>query len=208
MIVKNQKQTRGEAKNAEIVAAARELFLNKGYSAVSMDLIADTAAVSKRTVYSHFESKEKLFGAVMMDLCRETCPPDVAEEIPDQNMSPELTLITMGVKYLSVNLLPDAIALYRVVLCEGAQFPELADMYWQFPNMLKTRISECLTEWNRQGLLSVAEPNITATHFIGMLRSPLDMPQMFTMTNAASNKEIKILVTQVVSIFLNGLKQA
>ena len=209
MEMKDKKQSRSAPKNAEIVAAARELFLRKGFSAISMDLIADTAGVSKRTVYSHFESKENLFGAVMMDLCRETCPPDVAEEqAPDLDMSPEDLLIAMGLKYLSVNLLPDAIALYRIVLSEGVQFPELAKMYWEFPKMFKANISGLLTEWNRQGIISIPDPDTAAAHFLGMLRSPLEMPLLFELKKTPTKNDIDTLVKQAVSIFLNGLKQS
>ena len=34
-----------------------------------MDRIAATARVSKRTVYNHFASKEKLFQAITQELC-------------------------------------------------------------------------------------------------------------------------------------------
>ena len=168
--MKSKKQTRGAVKRAEIINAARQLFLKNSFSATSMDLIADTAAVSKRTVYGHFENKENLFAAVMMDLCRETCPPDVVGETPDiKMMSPAEVLTAMGKKYLTVNLTPDAIALYHVVLCECAQFPELGKLYWEMgPAILAHHLSELLTELNREGKYSIPEPESVALQFIGM----------------------------------------
>ncbi len=44
-------------KRDAIVAAATELFLAHGFGDVSMDAIAAKAEVSKRTVYSHFETR-------------------------------------------------------------------------------------------------------------------------------------------------------
>src|SRR5665648_745644 len=38
-----------------------------GYELASMDKIAETAGVSKRTVYNHFGSKENLFQAIVDD---------------------------------------------------------------------------------------------------------------------------------------------
>jgi len=207
MKAKNVKQTRGRAKNAEIVSAARILFLENGFSATSMDLIADTAGVSKRTVYSHFENKENLFAAVMMDLCKETCPPDVAQDAPDPSMSPEHILTKMGKKYLSVNLLPDAIALYHVVLCESGQFPELGKMYWNMgPETIKRHISDLLSQLNQKGELSVPDPDSAALQFIGMLRWPLDTPLLFGITKSPTAKDIDKAVKQAVSIILKGLK--
>ena len=49
------------AKAVAIMQAAKALFLEHGFGAVSMDQIARQAGVSKATVYAHFTSKEKLF---------------------------------------------------------------------------------------------------------------------------------------------------
>ncbi|SHH55050.1 transcriptional regulator, TetR family [Sporobacter termitidis DSM 10068] len=50
-----------ETKKAEIVKAAKELFTNFGYKAVSMDSIAERAGVAKGTLYLYFKDKEALF---------------------------------------------------------------------------------------------------------------------------------------------------
>lgn len=47
--------------------AAREHFHAHGLQRASVDAIAADASVSKMTVYSHFGSKEGLFGAVVRD---------------------------------------------------------------------------------------------------------------------------------------------
>lgn len=48
-----------------IVRAADELFYSEGLSAVSMDRIAQTAGVTKKTLYYHFRSKDDLMGAYL-----------------------------------------------------------------------------------------------------------------------------------------------
>src|SRR4051812_6883143 len=48
-----------------ILREARMLFTAQGYASVSMQLIADAAAVNKATLYHHFRDKEDLFVAVM-----------------------------------------------------------------------------------------------------------------------------------------------
>ncbi len=44
----------------KITESAADLFLRKGFGGVSMDLIAESAEVTKVTVYQHFRSKEVL----------------------------------------------------------------------------------------------------------------------------------------------------
>jgi AcrR family transcriptional regulator len=44
----------------KIIESAADLFLDSGFNNVTMDLIADTAEITKVTVYEHFKSKEVL----------------------------------------------------------------------------------------------------------------------------------------------------
>ncbi|GAA4621224.1 TetR/AcrR family transcriptional regulator [Actinoallomurus vinaceus] len=53
-----------------ILFVAKDVFLETGYERASMDTVAARAGTSKRSLYAHFESKDKLFLAVM-DLVRE-----------------------------------------------------------------------------------------------------------------------------------------
>ena len=50
-----------------ILREARALFTARGFGAVSMQQIADAAAVNKATLYHHFQDKEDLFVAVMIE---------------------------------------------------------------------------------------------------------------------------------------------
>lgn len=45
----------------EVLAAARRVFLERGYAGASLDAIAEAAGFSKGVVYSQFESKGDLF---------------------------------------------------------------------------------------------------------------------------------------------------
>jgi len=63
-------QRRGEELRRHILFAAKDVFLSQGYERASMDTVAAQAGTSKRSLYAHFESKDKLFAAVL-DLVRE-----------------------------------------------------------------------------------------------------------------------------------------
>jgi AcrR family transcriptional regulator len=53
--------------SAAIIAAARKLFLRRGYDGVNLEAIAKKASVSRQTLYNNFGSKEALFKAVLND---------------------------------------------------------------------------------------------------------------------------------------------
>ncbi len=63
-------QRRGEQLREHILLAAKDVFLETGYERASMDSVAARAETSKRSLYVHFESKDKLFLAVL-DFIRE-----------------------------------------------------------------------------------------------------------------------------------------
>lgn len=50
-----------------VVAAARILFLEKGYLAVSMQQIAEAAGLRKASIYHHFRDKEALFAEIVLE---------------------------------------------------------------------------------------------------------------------------------------------
>jgi AcrR family transcriptional regulator len=55
---------RGDELREHILFAAKDVFLELGFERTSMDLVAARAETSKRSLYAHFESKDKLFQAV------------------------------------------------------------------------------------------------------------------------------------------------
>lgn len=64
------RQRRGDELRRHILLAAKDVFLETGYERASMDAVALRAGTSKRSLYAHFESKDKLFLAVL-ELIRE-----------------------------------------------------------------------------------------------------------------------------------------
>ena len=68
-------ERRKESRPAELLAAALEYFVERGYAATRLDEVAARAGVSKGTLYLYFPSKEDLFKAVV----RETIVPQIDE---------------------------------------------------------------------------------------------------------------------------------
>jgi TetR/AcrR family transcriptional regulator len=58
---------RKEARPGELLAAALQLFVEKGYAATRVEEVAKLAGVSKGTLFLYFSSKEELFKAVVRE---------------------------------------------------------------------------------------------------------------------------------------------
>ena len=64
----DRRAARSDATRAALVAAARELFVARGYADVSTGDIADAAGVTRNAVYYHFPDKRAIFLAVYRDV--------------------------------------------------------------------------------------------------------------------------------------------
>jgi TetR/AcrR family transcriptional repressor of mexJK operon len=190
-------------KRDAIVGAAIGLFLESGYGAVSMDAIAAAAGVSKRTVYSHFENKETLFGAVMGHLCSAMGGPTLDDGVPDG--PPAQVLTDFGRKFLNIVSSPQALALYRVVTAEAPRLPELGEVFYEAgPRRFIDLMAAYLTEQDRKGTLRVAEPARAAAQFMAMIKDPLHLRLSLGVGPLPDQAELERAVASAVAVFLRG----
>lgn len=122
------KRVKQSAKAKQILQGAMQEFLRDGYANTSMARIAATAGVSKETLYTYFESKEKLFAAIVQYTAEQhlqqvfasgSLPSDPAEQLRSlaaKSMTPE-------------NLDPMRMNFYRLIVGESGRFPDLARFY-------------------------------------------------------------------------------
>ena len=61
------RKRRKEARPSELLEAALELFVEKGFAATRLEDVASRAGVSKGTLYLYFENKDALFKAVVQE---------------------------------------------------------------------------------------------------------------------------------------------
>ncbi len=116
--------TRPDAKRQAIIGAATSEFLQNGYEAASMDAIAATAEVSKRTVYNHFPSKRELFRAVTAALYSGLITAE--NELAPRSEPPEIALPRLAKAILKHLRKSDVTGLIRLVIAEQERIPEVA----------------------------------------------------------------------------------
>jgi TetR/AcrR family transcriptional repressor of mexJK operon len=117
-----------EARNQELIEAACRLFLNNGYTRVSLESIAREARVAVRTIYVKFGGKAGLLKAVLASR-RERF---FAEHRVDTDMRPLRQVIDDFARdFYALLVEPDAIALQRVVIAEAGSNPELAHAFYE-----------------------------------------------------------------------------
>jgi len=109
-----------------LIDAAREVFLEKGYSGSSVSAVAKQAGMSTRTIYKIIGTKEDLF-QLMADDTIKTMIADLDSPLID--VVPDKAIFGLGRAYTRLVLSHDSVLKARAVLAEHAQFPSFRDDY-------------------------------------------------------------------------------
>ncbi len=121
-------ERRKESRPAELLAAALDIFVERGFAATRLEEVATRAGVSKGTLYLYFESKEELFKAVV----RETIVPliqDFRRDIESSGASgPELLPRFFGEWWRHFGSTRLA-GIAKLIVAEAGNFPELARFF-------------------------------------------------------------------------------
>lgn len=191
------------AKHGLILKTASKLFVKKGYQAVSMDAVADAAPVSKRTLYNHFKDKKALFSAVIQSRCGSLFA-KVERSLQDYPDAEE-ALTHVGQQFLATVLNPDGVNLYRTIITESQQFPELGKLFYESgPQRTRTILTEYLKHLDREGVLCVPNPELSSGMFIGLLFNRIHMQCLIGIKKQVTQKEIDDIVDYAVTLFLKG----
>lgn len=123
-----KRERRKEARPGELVKAALDLFVEKGFAATRVDEVAARAGVSKGTLFLYFESKEDLFKAVIRDNIANLFPAWNEEFKTFEGSSAEMLHYAMDLWWLNVGNTP-ASGIVKLVISEAQNFPEIAAFY-------------------------------------------------------------------------------
>lgn len=121
-------ERRKDARPQELLAAAIDLFVERGFAATRLEDVARRAGVSKGTLYLYFENKEELFKAVV----RTSIVPVIGEaessvaEFDGHSAELLRNVLMAWWDRIGVNKVSGIV---KLVMAEANNFPELAKFY-------------------------------------------------------------------------------
>jgi AcrR family transcriptional regulator len=184
------------------LAAAHEVFLQRGYANASIDAVVERAGGSKATVYQLFGNKEGLLGALVAEGAEELA--HLVEELPLDGALEE-SLRAFGRGYLGLILRPDRLALFRLVIGECGRVPEIGDVFYRTgPQAIGKWLTDYFRNLMTRGVLAEADPERTAFQFIHALRGDLYMQVLLNPTRRPTESELARHIDFVVAAFLAG----
>lgn len=119
---------RGGELREHILWTAKDVFLEMGFERASMDVVAERAATSKRSLYAHYESKDKLFVAVI-DLVKGLYLDGLKTPEHYDDDPAEAVVLFCG-RFLQLMLYRAALQGCRLFIAETDTFPEAAAGYY------------------------------------------------------------------------------
>src|SRR5262249_20357024 len=118
---------RKEARPSEILKAALACFQEKGFAATRLEEVAARAKVTKGTIYLYYDSKEKLFEAVVRG---ELIPNIERLEATFAQPGPSMLLLEQLFALFARDIAPSPISVIpKLVIAEAGNFPDLARFY-------------------------------------------------------------------------------
>jgi TetR/AcrR family transcriptional repressor of mexJK operon len=187
----------------DLLAVAREVFLENGYAATTMDEIAARAHISKASLYREHPSKAALFSAVVTDWAaagRDAMRPALAQLVAGTDISADLidlaTTIRAGV------LSPQVLGMRRLVTSEAARHPAIAALYlsesWE-RNI--DALADAFRVLNGQRRLRIVDARLAADQFTWLT---IGAPLNAQLLAPASKQDTTPTTESAVQLFLSG----
>jgi TetR/AcrR family transcriptional regulator len=123
-----KRERRKDARPGELLAAALDLFVEKGFAATRVEEVARRACVSKGTLFLYFASKEELFKAVVRENISGRFPAWNAEFEAFTGSTADLLRSFMALWWTRLGS-TKACGITKLMLSEADNFPELAAFY-------------------------------------------------------------------------------
>lgn len=126
--VRAKRERRKDARPGELIDAALELFVEKGFAATRVEEVAKRAGVSKGTLFLYFSSKEELFKAVVRQ--------NLSGQFTEWNAmfdsfpgtTPDMLRFCMHSWWERIGS-TKASGITKLMMSEAGNFPELAEFY-------------------------------------------------------------------------------
>jgi TetR/AcrR family transcriptional regulator, mexJK operon transcriptional repressor len=196
--------TRAEAEQLEIKLreAAVATFLDYGYDRATMEMIADAAGITKRTLYARYPDKRAVFLDVIPWALTHSVEQDSSTDIDGDDL--ESALLAIGRGALKRALDPDVVRLHRIAMNESARFPEFAVSAETFGWSQRHRqVVQLLSRHEATGDIEADDIELAAEHFLALVEV---MPARLADFGVyRSRKQEERHLKHAVQLFLRGI---
>ena len=185
----------------QVIAGARDVFLQHGFEGASVDLIAREAGVSKATLYSYFPDKRILFIEVAKEECASQA--ERALEVSNTDLPVREMLTTMSYKMMDFLTSNFAQRIFKICVAESDRFPELGrEFYMSGPQMMEDRLSEYFAHACKRGELKIDDMHLAAAQFQELVKSEIFVKMVFNIIEKPTPTQVDRIIEGAIDTFL------
>jgi TetR/AcrR family transcriptional regulator, repressor of fatR-cypB operon len=201
----SRKEREKRSRQQDILKAARELFVSKGFRETTLDEIAHHAEFGKGTLYNYFASKEDIFHAIIDQSIEDSLAIARESVEADGGLREKLSLLARKtIRYIWENgELLHAIyhELHRAGSAEATRFRDIikraSGMWGALAGLLQKEMNE--------GRIRPCDPEQYVILFDGMVRGYCF--KKFALEESGSDEEFAQAAELIVSVFLDGITE-
>jgi TetR/AcrR family transcriptional repressor of mexJK operon len=192
-----------EQRHEELLNAALDIFLDRGFERTTIEEIATYVGMSKRTVYARYEDKGTLFKAAVKRAVESyTVPREALEAVATEDL--EQTLAAIARLRIANVATPVATKLQRILSAQSYRFPELfGAAFEEGAGPTITFLSELFARYSAQGKINVTEPQRAAKAFLSLVVG--GPARVIVSGNTLDATEIEKHIRFAMEIFMVGI---
>ncbi len=199
------RQRRKEARPAELLAAALDLFVERGFAATKLDDVAARAGVSKGTLYLYFASKDELFKAVIQQGLLPVLA-ESEERLAQHSGDATSLLCELILRWWELVGNTQLAGILKLIISDAGNFPEVARY---FHDNVTRRVDELLGAVLRQGMERGEFRPLDIPSAIDLIAAPIMMRVIWRYSIepyvSGGTSDTETYIRTNVELLLNGL---
>jgi TetR/AcrR family transcriptional regulator, regulator of autoinduction and epiphytic fitness len=185
-----------------IVAAARSLFLERGYEAVSVDDIARVAGVARQTVFNRFMTKDAVFRAMIADHWTNWGKGAAMEQVPyDAPVERHLRAIARSIAAFQDDT--QQIQFQRLVVAESRHHPWIGPAAYRSGKQPRMKaLAAHFGQLHKEGRLRCEKPDIAAWQFVALVQEFIVWPKVMAADEPGDIPSTKTVIDEAIATFM------
>jgi AcrR family transcriptional regulator len=191
-----------EQRHTALLDRALEMFLDKGFELTTIEAIAESLNMTKRTIYNRYTNKRTLFRATVQHAVDQWIVPlDTLKSADDGNL--ESTLRKIARIRASNSISRAGLRLQRIINAESFRFPEILKSYEAGAAPTIDFLADLFRRHQGQELGKLDDPEFDATMFLSMVSAA---SRIVILGKRADRAAVLRRTEKCVELFLDGLR--
>jgi AcrR family transcriptional regulator len=195
------KKLKSDERRAALLQAAKELSVEEGVVAPSLEAIIKRAGGSRRSIYSEFGGKAGLLDALIEEISAE-----ILVDKTGQDEDLHASLLHFARHLVSVLMSARGVALARIILLDAFSSPRRAEAFFaRGPGKGVVLLTKILEKARARGEIDIPDCRTAAQCFIGIARGNFFLERALQLRSPPDAEEIETHIQTAVDIFLHGV---